>query len=83
MAEENKDVATQEPDGEAMLPSASSEDSASPIICADEELRAVDFSRLDVLVGTVRSDGQMDYCLEAVCTTCPPKRFRRRCCPWG
>lgn len=83
MAEENKDVATQEPDGEAMLPSASSEDSASPMICADEELRAVDFSRLDVLVGTVRSDGQMDYCLEAVCTTCPPKRFRRRCCPWG
>ena len=37
MAEENKDVATQEPDGEAMLPSASSEDSASPITCADED----------------------------------------------
>lgn len=40
------------------------ESSASPIPCADEELRAVDFSRLDVLVGTVRSDSQFDYCLQ-------------------
>ena len=40
------------------------ESSASPIPCADDELRAVDFSRLDVLVGTVRSDSQFDYCLQ-------------------
>ena len=83
MAEESKNVATQEPDGEAMLPSASSEDSASPITCADEELKAVDFSRLDVLVGTVRSDGQMDYCLEAGVYYVPAKTVSTEVLPVG
>ncbi len=40
-----------------------SESPAAPIDCSDEALASVDFSRLDVLVGTVRSDGQFDYCI--------------------
>ena len=35
----------------------------TPLPCTDEELGGVDFSRLDVLVGTVRSDTQFDYCM--------------------
>ena len=35
----------------------------TPLLCTDEELGGVDFSRLDVLVGTVRSDTQFDYCM--------------------
>lgn len=65
MAEEHNGVSTQKTDGEAVTPSAPLKDAACPLPCTDEELEAVDFTRLDVLVGTVRSDGQMDYCLEA------------------
>lgn len=36
----------------------------APLPCTDEELGGVDFSRSDVLVGTVRSDAQFDYCME-------------------
>ncbi len=42
-----------------------SEAPAVPAPCEDGELAAVDFSRLDVLIGTVRSDGQFDYCVES------------------
>lgn len=37
---------------------------STPAPCEDVELSSVDFSRLDVLIGTVRSDGQFDYCLK-------------------
>lgn len=40
------------------------ESSTTPAACTDEELRGVDFSRLDVLVGTVRSDEQFAFCVE-------------------
>lgn len=45
----------------------------APLPCADGELGAVDFSRLDVLVGTVRSDAQFDYCMEAKTYYVPAK----------
>ena len=57
--------------------------SASPVLCTDEELREVDFSRLDVLVGTVRSDGQMDYCLEAGVYYVPAKTVSTEVLPVG
>lgn len=41
-----------------------SSSSSAPIPCTDDELREVDFSRLDVLVGTVRSDEQFAYCVD-------------------
>ena len=45
----------------------------TPLSCADEELGAVDFSRLDVLVGTVRSDAQFDFCMETKSYYVPAK----------
>lgn len=44
-----------------------------PLPCTDEELGGVDFSRLDVLVGTVRSDAQFDYCMETKTYYVPAK----------
>ena len=38
-------------------------DPPAPVPCEDNELAAVDFTRLDVLIGTLRSDGQFDYCM--------------------
>ena len=38
-------------------------DSAVPADCTDDELARVDFARRDVLIGTVRSDKQFDYCM--------------------
>jgi hypothetical protein len=40
-----------------------SESSAVPLSCDDGELASTDFSKLDVLIGTVRSDEQFDYCM--------------------
>lgn len=40
-----------------------SETSASPEPCEDGELAEADLTKLDVLIGTVRSDEQFDYCL--------------------
>lgn len=39
--------------------------SRSPAPVEDSELAAVDFSVLDVLVGTVRSDEQFDWCIQS------------------
>lgn len=50
-----------------------SETSATPAPCEDEELAAVDFARLDVLIGTVRSDEQFDYCLASKVYYIPAK----------
>ena len=54
-----------ETDGEAARLSALLDEPSIPAPCADAELAAVDFSRLDVLIGTVRSDAQFDYCLSS------------------
>ena len=45
----------------------------TPLPCTDEELGGVDFSRLDVLMGTVRSDAQFDYCMETKTYYVPAK----------
>lgn len=37
-----------------------------PADCTDTELAAVDFSRRDVLIGTVRSDAQFDYTIASL-----------------
>ena len=55
--------AERDSDSEALRLSALLSDSPIPAPCTDDELAAVDFSRSDVLVGTVRSDAQFDYCL--------------------
>ena len=54
-----------EPDDEAARLTALLDDPPIPAPCTDEELAAVDFTRLNVLVGTVRSDAQFDYCMES------------------
>lgn len=47
--------------------------SSVPANCTDEELAAVDFSRRDVLIGTVRSDAQFDYTLASLSYYAPVK----------
>lgn len=54
-----------EPDDEAARLAALLSDSPIPVPCTDDELAAVDFSLLNVLIGTVRSDAQFDYCLSS------------------
>ncbi len=44
-----------------------------PADCDDEELAAVDFTRRDVLIGTVRSDAQFDYALASLSYYAPVK----------
>ena len=44
-----------------------------PFICPHEELSKVDFSRLDVLIGTVRNDARFGYCMEARAYYIPAK----------
>ena len=56
--DETKTVPVAEIDGDARKILA-------PDPCTDEELAAVDFTRLDVLVGTVRSDEQLSHCVES------------------
>jgi hypothetical protein len=54
---------TEGADQEALRLAALLESDPAPIPCEDGELGEVDFTRMDVLVGTVRSDGQFDYCM--------------------
>ena len=56
--DETKTVPVAEIDGDARKILA-------PDPCTDEELAAADFTRLDVLVGTVRSDEQLSHCVES------------------
>ena len=53
-----------EADSETMRLAALLSDSPIPVPCTDDELAAVDFTRLNVLIGTLRSDEQFDYCTE-------------------
>lgn len=48
-------------------------DSAVPADCTDAELAEVDFSRRDVLIGTVRSDAQFDYTIASLSYYAPVK----------
>ena len=41
-------------------------DSPSPADCSDDELAQADFTRRDVLVGTLRSDAQFDYAMASL-----------------
>lgn len=52
-----------EPDDEAARLTALLDAPPTPAPCEDDELAAVNFTRLDVLIGTLRSDGQFDYCM--------------------
>lgn len=54
---------------------------ASPAPCEGEELAAVDFSHLDVLVGTVRSDEQFDYCMSSLAYYIPAKTLSPEALP--
>ena len=56
---------TEGPDQETLRLAALLESHPAPALCEDGELAAVDFTRLDVLVGTVRNDEQFDYCMES------------------
>ncbi len=56
---------TEGADQETLRLAALLESDPAPIPCEDGELGAVDFSRMDVLIGTVRSDEQFDYCMES------------------
>ena len=62
-----------EPDDEAARLTALLDDPPIPAPCTDEELAAVDFTRLNVLIGTLRSDGQFDYCMEEKAYYVPAK----------
>ena len=62
-----------EADSEAMRLSSLLDDLPSPAPCTDDEMAAVDFSHLDVLIGTVRSDAQFDYCMETATYYIPAK----------
>ena len=56
---------TEGADQETLRLAALLESDPAPIPCEDGELGAVDFTRMDVLIGTVRSDEQFDYCMES------------------
>ena len=60
-------------DQETLRLAALLESDPAPIPCEDGELGAVDFTRMDVLIGTVRSDEQFDYCMESKTYYIPAK----------
>lgn len=62
-----------EADSETLRLAALLSDSPIPVPCTDDELAAVDFSLLNVLIGTLRSDGQFDYCMEEKAYYVPAK----------
>ena len=63
MTDDQMTQPTEGADQEALRLAALLESDPAPIPCEDGELGEVDFTRTDVLVGTVRSDGQFDYCV--------------------
>ena len=65
MTDEQITQPTEGADQEALRLAALLESDPVPIPCEDSELSAVDFTRMDVLIGTVRSDEQFDYCMES------------------
>ena len=48
---------------EEILAERLKQDSPIPADCTDDELACADFSRRDVLIGTVRNDAQFDHTL--------------------
>lgn len=56
-----------------MLAARLKDTSSSPADCSDEELASVDFTRRDVLIGTVRSDVQFDFTLASLSYYAPVK----------
>lgn len=69
-----------EPDT-ARLTALLTESSASPADCSDGELAGVDFSKSDVLVGTVRCDEQFDYCMSSLTYYVPAKTVEAAALP--
>lgn len=65
MTDDQMTQPTEGADQEALRLAALLESDSAPIPCEDGELAAVDFTRMDVLIGTVRSDEQFDYCMES------------------
>ena len=63
---------TEESDGTVEL-AALLDAPPAPLPCTDEELGAVDFSHMDILIGTVRHDSQFDYCMETKTYYVPAK----------
>ena len=63
MTEENRTLPTEQTDGEVGRLTSLLKDAPAPLPCTDGELAAADFSRRNVLIGTVRSDTQFDYCM--------------------
>ena len=66
-------VPTEGTDQETLRLAALLESDPAPIPCEDGELGAVDFTHMDVLIGTVRSDEQFDYCMESKTYYIPAK----------
>ena len=63
---------TEESDGTVEL-AALLDAPPAPLPCTDKELGAVDFSHMDILIGTVRHDSQFDYCMETKTYYVPAK----------
>ena len=64
MTDETITISTERTDTEGARLTALLDAPPTPAPCEDDELAAVNFARLDVLIGTLRSDGQFDYCME-------------------
>ena len=57
--------------------------SPCPAPCEDSELAAARLSEIDVLVGTVRSDAQFDWCMESLAYYVPAKTVPQDALPVG
>ena len=73
MTDEIITVSTEQTDTEGARLTALLDAPPAPVPCEDAELATVDFSRLDVLIGTLRSDEQFDYCMEEKAYYVPAK----------
>ena len=58
---------------EEILAERLKQDSPIPADCTDDELACADFSRRDVLIGTVRNDAQFDHALASLSYYAPVK----------
>ena len=73
MTDTHTTAPTEGVDQETLRLAALLESDPAPIPCEDGELGTVDFTRMDVLIGTVRSDEQFDYCMESKAYYIPAK----------
>lgn len=81
MADETLDVSTERTDREALRLAALLAGTPMPLPRTDGELAAVDFRKFDVLIGTVRSDGQFDYCIRTGTYYVPAKTVAAEALP--